>query len=993
VSHRFGRAARLAAPFALAAALGAAPGARAQSVDEHLLEGVKARAIGPTAPGGRIVDVAVPSKAPWRIYAASASGGVWRSDNNGTTWSCIFDRALSNGALALFDGDPDVLWVATGEGNNQRSSYAGNGVWRTLDGGKTWSHVGLEETHHLARIVTDPAGKDRDLAWVAAMGHLYTKNGERGLYRTRDGGANWERVLSIADDVGVTDVAADPRADGVLYAATYQRTRRPWNFDDVGDAAIYRSSDGGDSWRRLAGGLPSGKLGRIGLGISKSDPDVVYACIDNQNLPPEETKTDGAEGGDGAKSDAKSDDAKADAKGDAKKADAAKPRRRAPIGGEVWRSNDAGKTWEKRNPKPVSGEPPYYYGQVHVDPRRVDRLWLLGIVVYVSDDGGATWSEGKIAGSLHSDHHALYIDPERPGRVILGNDGGLAQSYDDGANWDWYNNLPVAQFYTVSLDERRPYRVYGGLQDNGIWTGPSRSRSPGGATAREWNFIGGGDGMYVLADPTDPDTVFLEAQFGSLQRTDLRTWESTSIAPQPPDANTRLRFNWCSPLLLSAHNPRIVYFGSQFLWKSLDRGAHWKAISPDLTTNDPEKVKGNVPHCTLTTISESPLDPDSLLVGTDDGNVQWSKDGGKSWTEVGGRMPGLPSRDGARRWVSRVELSSHDPKSAWVTFTGYREDDFAAYVYRTRDGGETFEAVTDGLPAAPVNVVRESPRAKDVLFLGGDGGAFFSIDGGDHWQRLASGLPTVSVLDLAVHRREREVVLATHGRGLFVVDVTALEQLSADRLAADACLFAPGEAVNWRGFFGIGDVFGGDRRWRAPNPEQGAPLWYWLREKSEAAPRLEIVDDGKVVRTLELENGPGVHPIVWDLRPDPPKKDDGEKKPKKKPLEDATAPDAIPAGEPAESVEPADDASSAGTADSDEEREAEEPEGALTELERELEHELEPFAQDAGGRRRGFNGVSPLPPGRYVVRLVVGAKTFEQPLVLRADPVTESADR
>ena len=394
-------------------------------------------------------------------------------------------------------------------------------------------------------------------------------------------------------------------------------------------------------------------------------------------------------------------------------------------------------------------------------------------------------------------------------------------------------------------------------------------------------------------------------------------------------------------------------------------------------------MKGNVPHCTLTTISESPLDPDSLLVGTDDGNVQWTKDGGKTWTEVGGRMAGLPSAGGARLWVSRVELSHHDPKTAWVAFTGYREDDFAPYVYRTRDGGETFQEVTGGLPDAPVNVVRESPRSKDVLFLGNDGGAFFSIDGGDHWQRLASGLPTVSVLDLAVHRRERELVLATHGRGLFVVDVTALEQLSAERLAAAAFLFAPGDAVNWRGFFGLGDVFGGDRRWRAPNPDPGAPLWYWLREKAETAPKLEIVSDGKVVRTLELAGEPGIHPITWDLRPEPKKQGDAGPAPKRRPLEPATAPDAMEER----------------AADEEEAEEGEaEDESELTELERELERELgrelEPFAQDSGGgRRRGFGGASALSPGRYVVRLVVGGKTFEQPLVLRADPLLERADR
>jgi photosystem II stability/assembly factor-like uncharacterized protein len=936
------RVAGLAGLAVLALAGARAP---AQAIDERLLADVAVRAIGPAATGGRIVDVAVPAQAPWRIYAASASGGVWRSDNNGTTWSCIFDRALSIGALALFAGDPDVLWVGTGEANNQRSSYAGNGVWRTLDGGKSWDHLGLEATQHVARIVTDPSGRDRDLAWVAAMGHLYTRNPERGLYRSDDGGKSWELVLQAGDGAGVTDVAADPRGGGVLYAATYERMRRAWTYEDVGDAAIYKSTDGGDSWRRLSGGLPRGKLGRIGVAVARSAPDVVYACIDNQNPRPAEAKpADGA-----ASDDAKGGPPRGRARGGANEG--------GPIGGEVWRSTDGGLHWSRQNDKPVSGQPPYYYGRIQVDPNRAERVWLLGIQVFVSSDAGKSWSEGEVASSLHSDHHALFIDPDRAGRVILGNDGGLAQSYDDGRTWDWYNNLPVSQFYTVSVDERRPYHVYGGLQDCGVWTGPSRGRGPGGATAREWNFIGGGDGMYVLTDPKEPNVVYLESQFGALSRTDVASGESAFIAPQAGAKEVKLRWNWCAPILLSAHNSRILYFGAQFLWKSLDRGDHWKKVSPDLTSNDEERQKGNVPHCTITTISESPLDADLLLVGTDDGNVQWTKDGGATWTELSGRMPGLPPR----RWVSRVELSRHDVKTAWVAFTGYREDDFAPRVYRTRDGGETFEAVTTGLPDGPVNVVHESPRAKEVLFLGSDAGAFFSIDGGDHWQRLATGLPVVSVLDLAVHPREREVVLATHGRGLFVVDVTAHEQMTDAQLDADAWLFAPDEAVDWRSLFSLGDVFGGDRRWRAPNPESGAPIWYWLGEAAEPAPKLEILADGKVVRTLELKNEPGLHRVVWDLRPEPPRAAapaDADAKEKEAPKGDAKRPsrrydDSTTPGEPAEDEE----------------------------------LELAPFAQDAGGRRRGGRGAAPLPPGRYLVRLRAGETTTERPLVIRPDPI------
>ncbi|MBL8840863.1 MAG: hypothetical protein JNL90_04955 [Planctomycetes bacterium] len=906
----------------------------AQSIEPQQLAAVTARAIGPAAPGGRIVDLAVPSGRPWELYVAAASGGLWKSTNNGTTWSCVFAQSLSIGAIAVAPSDPDVIWVGTGEGNNQRSSYAGNGVWRSTDGGKSFTNVGLPESHHIGRIVVHPT--DAATAWVAVLGHLYTKNGERGLYRTQDGGASWELVLGRGDAVGVVDVVIDPREPDTLFAASYQRLRRAWNFDDVGDAAIYRSRDGGDSWTRLAGGLPSGRIGRIGLAFSAAEPGWLYACIDEQN----EIEVPAAKEGEAAT--------------------------KRPAGGGVWRSADGGATWEKRNEKPVSGEPPYYYGQIRVDPHDPDHVWVLGIEVFVSKDGGKTFAS-DVAGSLHSDHHALWFDPHSRGRIVLGNDGGLAQSYDGGASFDWYSNLSLAQFYTVSVDRRRPYRVYGGLQDNGVWMGPSRARGFGGSTNSDWRFIGGGDGMYVLSDPADPDTVYLESQFGALSRTNVRRGETAWIQPRGAEGEKE-RFNWCSPLLLSSHNSQVVYFGSQRLWRSLDRGDHWKALSGDLTTNDPAKTAGNVPHCTLTSISESPLDPDLLLVGSDDGRVQWSRDGGRTFESLESRLPGVPPA----LWVSRVELSPHDRAVAWVTVNGYREDDFTPYVFRTSDGGATFEAIANGLPDGPVNVIHESPRRAGVLFLGSDAGAFFSIDRGDHWQPLASDLPLNSVLDLAVHPRDPEVVVSTHGRGLFVVEVTAHEQLTAESLAAPAALFAPAPATLWRGGFGGGIGWSGDRNYRAANPPPGAPLWLWMADATKEA-KVEIVDAaGKVVRTIAVAEQAGLQRVAWDLQLDPPQKPAEAKPVDAKADEQPLEPKPTPrASRQRRRYEPLPESAEVDPSEFDEPIEA-------------------PFAQDAGGggRRRGRGGSSAT-PGRYTVRLSAAGVVSEQPLEVVADPGPE----
>lgn len=881
---------------------------RAQELDPGLLETFAWRELGPTVFGGRITDLALVHDEPATLLVAGASGGLFRSRNLGTTWECIFqdEGTISIGDVAVDPTNPDVIWVGTGEANNQRSSYWGDGVYKTEDGGQSWIHTGLADTHHIGRIAVDPT--DPDVVWVAALGHLYTENAERGLYRTADGGKSWEKVLDLGETVGVVDVVLDPADPRTAWAASYERLRRPWHFDGAGPGSgIHRTRDGGESWTRLAGGLPEGELGRIGLAVFAADPPILFATVSNQNEVPVETPapeiafegeaeeegiriTEVREGSRLEEAGLKQGDLLLKLGGERVRSgwQLLVAISRIPVGEEAelvlsrdgvemklasrirevpeTRSRrprqEGGESWEKRNEKPVGGSPPYYYGQIRVHPTDPERLCVLGVSVFASQDGGRTW-ERNLAGSVHSDHHALEYDPRVPGRLILGHDGGLAISHDGGQSWDQLDNLPLAQFYAAGVDLRRPYHVYGGTQDNGTWGGPSRSRSSRGISRAEWYRVGGGDGFHVQIDPLEPDVVYGESQFGGLFRRDLRDWVSRSIRPprSEPEGD-RDRFNWSSPILISHHNPRIVYFGGNKLFKSLDRGESWPCVSPDLTTADEEKIQGNVPHCTITTIAESPVDPNLLLVGTDDGLVQRSEDGGLEWTNLTGRFPGVP----AGWWVSRVELSRHERDTAYASFTGYREDDFRPLVFFTRNGGENWESIAGDLPEGPVNVVREDPRNPDLLWLGTDLGAFVSVDRGAHWGRLGRDLPTIAVHDLVVHPRDRDLVAATHGRGLFVLDAAPLQELTAEVLEADVHLFEVKDATLWQSVWRGGGA--GDRTWHAPNPPSGAAISYLLREEVEEDEiSLTILNEaGEKVRELEPQRTPGLHRASWSLR-------------------------------------------------------------------------------------------------------------------------------
>lgn len=875
------------------------------------------RELGPATFSGRIVDIELDPADPFTIFVGSASGGLFRSRNNGTTWECIFqdEGTISIGDVAIDPTDANVIWIGTGEANNQRSSYWGDGVYKSTDGGESWENLGLSDTHHIGRIAIDP--EDPQRVFVAAIGHLYTENAERGLFRTVDGGASWEHVLDLGSAVGVIDVVIDPSDPNRVYAASYERMRRAWDFDGAGPGSgIWRSEDGGATFEPCTEGLPTGEIGRIGLTLHAGESSTLFASVSDQNLviePPDPKKvvldfrgSPEAEGfevrritedSEVAKAGLAKDDVIVAVDGEAVKGswkwflfladldpaaehelevqrgeetlkitsvlgkiEEPRPKRPRAVGGGVFRSTDHGITWEQVNEKPAGGSPAYYYGQIRVDPNDVDRLYMLSVPVYVSEDGGKTW-QGTGARSLHVDHHALLIDPTNSNRVLLGNDGGLGISYDRCKTWDHYDNLPLAQFYAVGVDMQEPYHIYGGTQDNGTWGGPSRT---GGSGIRntDWYRVGGGDGFYAQIDPEDANIVFGESQFGAIYRRDLEGGSRSIRPPRTEPEGPADRYNWNSPILISHHNPRIVYFGGNRLFKSLDRGDHWHVVSEDLTSADPSKLEGNVPHCTITTIAESPRDPLRLMIGTDDGLVQRSLDGGLTFENLAGRFGGLPPN----LWCSRVEYSNHETDRVYATFTGYREDDFRPFAYVSEDNGKTWRSIVEGLPEGPINVLREDPRDEDLLYLGTEFGIFASFDRGATWSELGQGLPTIAVHDLVLHPRDHDVVIATHGRGFWVLDAEALPSLHGEPFQADAHLAPVADGILWPRSLDRGGS--GDRRFRGANPPTGVAVTYHLAaEVDEDDIELRIEDlRGKTLRKLEAPHEVGVHRTHWNLR-------------------------------------------------------------------------------------------------------------------------------
>jgi photosystem II stability/assembly factor-like uncharacterized protein len=900
-----------------------------QTIDAAAFAGLKLRTIGPAAMSGRIVDLAVVESDPYTFYVASATGGVWKTTNNGTTFAPVFEREATHsvGDIVVHQADPDIVWVGTGERANRQSSSWGDGVYKSTDGGASWTNMGLRDSHHVGRIVLHPT--DPSIVYVAAMGHLWGPNDERGVYRSRDGGDSWERLLYVDADTGAVDIALDPDQPDVVYAATYQRRRTAFGFHGGGPGSgLYRSDDGGDNWDELTGaavdadaepnadhpegtlinGLPAGEYGRIGISVHEDNPEIVYATIE-QGL----------------------------------RYSASVSYEDERFGG-VYRSEDRGRTWQHMsdwNPRPM------YASQILVDPSDDQRIYQQNSFSY-SDDGGVTWTVPRQ--SIHSDDRFLWVNPQDSRHVMKASDGALGISYDRGLTWRWASNLPVSQYYRVAVDMKEPYNVIGGLQDNGTWIGPSETYRSEGILNEDWRPIGGGDGFLGLPDPSDPDSVYVESQYLGLGRLDLSTGQRQSLRPGNPQGYRFVRriwrlfgsgvepelleqemepANWDGPYILSPHDPATLYAGTQHLWVSRDRGGSWRdlgrmsnawersevEIMGQAPTTRTASLDDGVPYfATVTVIAESPLREGLLFVGTDDGNVKISEDGGDSWREARARFPGLP----ARTWVADIEPSTHDDAVAFAAFAGYRENDFTNYLYRSEDGGRTWTSIVGDLPAERViRAVQQDTVNPTLLYVATELGFFFSTDGGERWVELKNNMPTLAINDFVIHPRDNDLVLGTHGRGVWILDnIGALRELSSEVAASPAHLFSIDPARMTRRGRTTGST--GDTTFRGANPPNGAVIDYWLgaavelaegegegeaetegeeqaerESEGDASPVSLTVHDsrGALVRTLRASGDRGINRVVWDLRheslpiaatipedPDPARADRGERR-------------------------------------------------------------------------------------------------------------------
>jgi photosystem II stability/assembly factor-like uncharacterized protein len=800
------------------------------------------REIGPTVFGGRIPDVEAVPEDPAVIYVAGSTGGIFKTTNNGVTWDPIFDGAgptLSIGDMALAPSDPLIMWVGTGESNGeQQAASLGNGVYRSLDGGETWEHMGLSDTRFIHRIAIHPTNPD--IVFVAAPGHRWGPNEERGLYRTVDGGLTWEKVLYINEDTGVVEVAMEDNGR-VLYAAAYQRRRHAWgNLTGGPHSGIYRSMDGGTTWRKLGGGLPEGVLGKIAIAIAESSPNVVYAAIGDRD-------------------------------------------------GGLYRSEDRGETWTRVNDIRTS----YWYGNIYVDPKNENKVWIMGTMLDVSIDGGKSFENDWTARGIHVDHHVLWINPKNTDHMLMGNDGGFHITYDGAKTWSFLNNIPIAQFYVIGVDNRDPYHVYGGLQDNGTWGIPSRTYSRVGILNEDVVNVGGGDGFAPVIDPRDFNVVYSESQYGGLRRFDLMTGESEGIKPTPEDSTEAYRFNWNSPILISPHDPDVIYFGGNKLFRTLDKGESWEPISDDLTKNENPsewEIMGLKPslraYNSLTALDESPLREGLIYVGADDGSVQRTTDGGATWEPVSDQFGGM----GEGRFVTKIHASASDPETAYISFTGQYHDDFRPHLFKTSDSGNTWIPITGDMPTeAVVLAIVEHPENQDLLFAGIHNGLMVSFNGGENWTRAGGDLPPVSVNDIKI--KNGDLVLGTYGRGIIILDdIAFLEQLNEEILAEDAYLFPVREAEQF--YQNNRDMSNKAARFAGPNPEYGALITYYLKDETPRATASEELPDqevaveapevsiqildaaGTVIRELSGPDRRGFNRIAWDLR---------------KPVEDASA--------------------------------------------------------------------------------------------------------
>ncbi|MGH7502840.1 MAG: WD40/YVTN/BNR-like repeat-containing protein [Longimicrobiales bacterium] len=839
-----------ASALALCASFAVFSPTRAQTGEERLNEDVFAglafRSLGPSLTTGRVADVEIDPTDASTWYVATASGGLWKTVNRGNTWHPIFDAggSYSLGVVTVDPRNADVVWLGTGENQSQRSVGFGDGVYRSADAGQTWQHVGLRDSEHIQRIIIDP--RNSDVVYVAAQGPLWSSGGERGVYRTRDGGRTWTRILHVSDETGITDLVLDPRDPDVMYAAAYQRRRRVGQLIGGGpEAGIFRSVDGGETWQKLSRGLPAVDLGRIALAIDPRNPNTVFALVVAQ----------GEHGG-------------------------------------FFRSDDAGESWTRTSE--YDGGDPQYYGEIFVDPHRPETIWVVEINSHRSTDGGRTFE--PVRWDMHVDHHEIVFDEADSRHIWVGNDGGLYETWDGGETWRHFTNLPLSQFYRVGVDDALPfYHVCGGAQDNGTICGPSRTRNTAGIRTSDWIRVGGGDGFQARVEPGHPDIIYTLSQNGALNRLDLRTGQSQSIRPledEEESEESTERWHWDTPLLVSPHSPRRVYVAGNRLWRSDDRGETWTPVSDDLTRQldrDTIPIMGRVwPEdavarnlyttelSVITAIDESPVLEGLLYTGTDDGLVSVSEDGGATWRTVDS-FPGLPPMS----YVTDVAASPRDANTVFVTFNNWQRGDYRPYLLRSDDRGRTWTSITGDLPARSGAWSIVQDRVSPNLFFAGiEFGVWFTIDGGAHWIRLRGGMPTIQARDLLIHPLHDDLIAGTFGRGVYILDdMAALREVNAEALAEPLWLFPLRDALL---FDELGQARAAWGNETTPNPPYGAIFTCFVRDALTDGDTLALVvtdSEDRPVRRIDVPAGPGIQRIAWDLRHEPVAREEGERGP------------------------------------------------------------------------------------------------------------------
>lgn len=788
--------------------------------------------LGPINISGRMTDVAVvqPKGENYTIYVAGASGGIWKTENEGTTWTPIFENQASAaiGDIAIAPSDQRIIWAGTGEANIFRSSNAGSGIYRSTDSGKSWKHMGLTDTNTIARIVINP--KDPNIVYVAAGGNEWTNNSARGVYKTVDGGLHWNKILYVNNKTGANDLVMDPKNPEIIYASFWQRIRKkgndPRNEKGYSGSGIFKTDNGGKTWASINKGLPLAEYrGRIGLDLCRSKSNIIYAFIDNYEIVRNWKKDE------------------IDSYG--------RPKMGLIKGATIYRSDDSGLNWRQVSQdneymQHLSSTYGWVFGQIRVDPVNENKIYVMGLGLNMSEDGGKTF---KTIGNMHGDHHGLWIDPKNPNYLVNVNDGGLAISYDGGMNFRTFaDNMPLVQFFNVMYDTAKPFHVYGSVQDHGSFRcAVDLSKGRNNIQAVKWEWAPGGEGSSHAIDPADPNTVYSAGFYGNITRTNMKTKDQKLIVPKPEKGEPPYRGQWLAPFIIPPENPKEILLGMNFLFRSTDKGSTWEKISRDLTYNL-EGMKGDIPYQTIFSISESPLKKDLIYVGTDDGRVHITKNGGKYWREIDRRLP-------YRKWVSRIVASKYSEGTVYITQNGKRDDDFNAYIWKSNNYGRKWRSIVANIPCGPVNVIREDPLNKNILYVGTDYGVYVSINGGNFWYSLPKNLPNIYVHDLVIQPRDNIMVIATHGRGMYAMDVSFLQNLKPENMEKGIFLFKPEKAKIAK------------RRW-----------WYWyggiksnigfyLKQKGEVNITIKE-SSGKIVKNAIINGDQGLNFFEWDLKKD-----------------------------------------------------------------------------------------------------------------------------